>query len=44
MERHLVERELERVVDFSSLSMNKMDTYEILEEILEYYKLNLSDF
>jgi superfamily II DNA or RNA helicase len=43
MERNLVRKELERVVDFSNLSMNKMDTYESLKDILEYYKLNLND-
>jgi superfamily II DNA or RNA helicase len=43
MERHLVERELERVVDFSSLSMNKMDTYEILEEIKQIHMTRKDD-
>jgi superfamily II DNA or RNA helicase len=44
MERSLVRKELERVVDFSSLAMNKVDTYEALRETLEYYDLNLNDF
>jgi superfamily II DNA or RNA helicase len=43
MERNLVRKELERVVDFSSLSMNKMDTFSIFEEVLKYYNLNLND-
>lgn len=41
MERNLVRKELERVVDFSNLSMNKMDTYEALKDVLDYYNLNL---
>jgi superfamily II DNA or RNA helicase len=44
MERNLVKKELERVVDFSNLSMNKMDTYESLKGVLKYYNLNLNDF
>ena len=44
MERNLVKKELERVVDFSNLAMNKIDTYEALVEILDYYNLNLNDF
>ena len=44
MERNLIKKELERVVDFSKLSMNKIDTYEELKDILEYYNLNLNDF
>jgi superfamily II DNA or RNA helicase len=44
MERNLFKKELERIVDFSSLSMNKIDTYEELKNILEYYNLNLYDF
>ena len=43
MERGLVKKELERVVDFSNLSMNKTDTYETFKAILEYYNLNLND-
>ena len=44
MERNLVKKELERVVDFANLAMNKMDTYESLKEVLNYYNLNLNDF
>lgn len=44
MERNLVKKELERVVDFSNLAMNKMDTYESLKRVLNYYNLNLNDF
>jgi superfamily II DNA or RNA helicase len=43
MERGLVKKELERVVDFAKLAMNKSDTYESLKRILEYYNLNLND-
>ncbi|MBT1712311.1 DEAD/DEAH box helicase family protein [Fulvivirgaceae bacterium PWU5] len=41
MEKNLVKAELERVIDFSSLSMNSMDTYQELRPVLEYYNLNL---
>lgn len=44
MERNLVKKELERVVDFSNLAMNKTDTYESLKSVLNYYNLNLNDF
>ena len=44
MERNLVRKEIERVVDFSELSLNSMDTYNSLRPILEYYNLNLTDF
>ena len=44
MEKNLVKKELERVVDFSELSMNKIDTYNTLADILDYYNLNLNDF
>jgi superfamily II DNA or RNA helicase len=44
MERNLVKKELERVVDFSNLAMNKMDTYETLKGVLNYYNLNLNEF
>lgn len=44
MEKNLVKKELERVVDFSNLAMNKMNTYESLREVLNYYNLNLNDF
>jgi len=43
MEKGLVKKELERVVDFANLAMNKTDTYETLKSILEYYNLNLYD-
>lgn len=43
MERNLLKSELKRVVDFAQLSMNKIETYEELRKILEYYNLNLND-
>ena len=43
MERGLVKKELERVVDFANLAMNKTDTYETLKNILDFYNLNLND-
>lgn len=43
MEKGLVKKELERVVDFANLAMNKSDTYDILKSILDYYNLNLND-
>ncbi len=43
MEKGLVKKELERVVDFSNLAMNKTDTYETFKSILDYYNLNLND-
>ena len=43
MEKNLVKKELERVVDFANLAMNKTDTYETLKNILDYYNLNLND-
>jgi superfamily II DNA or RNA helicase len=43
MEKGLVKKELERVVDFAKLAMNKTDTYETLKSILDYYNLNLND-
>ena len=43
MEKGLVMKELERVVDFANLAMNKTDTYETLRGILDYYNLNLND-
>jgi superfamily II DNA or RNA helicase len=43
MEKGLVKKELERVVDFAYLAMNKTDTYETLKNILDYYNLNLND-
>lgn len=44
MEKGLVKKELERVVDFANLAMNKTDTYETLKHVLDYYNLNLNDF
>jgi superfamily II DNA or RNA helicase len=44
MERSLIRKELERVVDFSRLSKNKSDTYKELKDVLDYYNLNLNDF
>lgn len=41
MEKNQVKAELERVIDFSSLSMNMIDTYQALRPVLEYYNLNL---
>lgn len=43
MEKGLVKKELERVVDFANLAMNKTDTYETLKSILGFYNLNLND-
>jgi len=43
MEKNLVKKELERVVDFANLAMNKTDTYGTLKNILDYYNLNLND-
>lgn len=43
IEKGLVKKELERVVDFANLAMNKTDTYETLKNILDYYNLNLND-
>lgn len=44
MERSLVKKEIERVVDFCDLSMNKIDTYDELKSVLSYYNINLNDF
>lgn len=43
MERNLLKKELERVVDFANLAMNKTDTYDTFKNILDYYNLNLND-
>jgi superfamily II DNA or RNA helicase len=43
MEKGLVRKELERVVDFAKLAMNKTETYETFKHILEYYNLNLNN-
>lgn len=42
LERSLIKRELERVFDFASLATNKSYTTKKLENILDYYKLNLN--
>lgn len=41
MEKNMVKSELERVIDFSNLALNKMDTYKELKPILDYYDLSL---
>lgn len=43
MEKSIISKELERVVDFSVLALNKPDTYNTLKPILNYYNLNLYD-
>lgn len=43
MERNLVKKELERVVDFADLAMNKTETYNSLKKVLDHYNLNLND-
>lgn len=43
MERSLIKKELERVVDFANLALNKMETYEVLKNILDFYNINLND-
>lgn len=43
MERNLIKKELERVVDFANLAMNKMDTFETFKNVLNYYNLNLNE-
>ncbi len=40
-EKSMIKNELQRVIDFASLSLNKIDTYEILKPILEKYNINL---
>lgn len=44
MERNLVKTEMMRVADFAGLAMNKTETFTVLEEVLEFYNLNLNDF
>lgn len=44
MERSIVGKELERVVDFADLSLNGSDTYTELKPVLDHYNLNLHDF
>ncbi len=41
VERKMLQKELERVISFSSLSINKMDTYFAIKDIMEFYQLNL---
>ncbi|WP_026977595.1 DEAD/DEAH box helicase family protein [Flavobacterium tegetincola] len=41
MEKNMIKKELERVVDFSVLAINKIDTYDELKPILNHYNLNL---
>ena len=41
MEKNMIKSELERVIDFSNLALNKMDTYKELKPILDYYDLSL---
>lgn len=41
MEKSLVKKELERVVDFANLAMNKTETYEVMKNILDHYNLSL---
>ena len=43
MEKNLIKKELERVVNFSNLSSNKPDSYNNLKEILDHYNINLFD-
>jgi len=43
MEKGLVKKELERVVDFSNLALNKTYTYNTLKNILQYYNLDIND-
>ena len=40
-DKSMIKNELQRVIDFAGLSLNKIDTYEILRPILEKYNLNL---
>lgn len=43
MEKSLIKKELERVVDFANLAINKTETYKTLKDILAYYNLNLNE-
>lgn len=43
MEKNMIKKELERVVDFSNLAINKIDTYNELRPLLNHYNLNLYD-
>ncbi|MBK7058594.1 MAG: DEAD/DEAH box helicase family protein [Leptospiraceae bacterium] len=42
MERNLIKNELERVIEFSDLSMNKMETYTKLQKVLNDYNLSFT--
>ena len=42
MERNLVKNELERVIEFADLSMNKMETYTIFHNTLKGYNLSFT--
>ena len=42
MERNLVKNELERVIEFADLSMNKMETYTLFRNILKDYNLSFT--
>ncbi len=44
MERNLIKKELERVVNFSQLADNKTLTYQTFKNVLDDYNLNLNDF
>ena len=41
MERSMLRKELERVIDFASLSTNRSYAEKVLSETIEYYNLNL---
>lgn len=41
MKQSIVKKELERVVHFSFLAVNKYHTFEVLDEVCKNYKLNL---
>ena len=41
MERSMLKKELERVIDFASLSTNSSYAEKVLSETIEYYNLNL---
>lgn len=43
MERTIFRKELERVVDFARLALNKSDSYLSLQAALDWYDLNLND-
>ena len=43
MEKSIIQKELERVVNFAELADNKTHTFEVFSEILEIYNLNLND-